>query len=181
MALACLGLPVLALGGEQEPAKIKDYQVIRQMHKESVRIRGRYGLPAQELDEDCCKIAQRWANRMAADSWMRHGGGEQIIAKGYSTPQSCFLGWMRSQGHKNWVLCQREKCGFGCAKDKSGRKFWVGVYRSKTRTVSVPDDQQVADKVEPVQNGSKNCQTGVCIQGSRRGLNIQVNRWRAVR
>ena len=153
----------------ESAAKISDYQVIRSLHKESVRWRSRYGLPAQELDEQCCQIAQSWANRMANDRWMRHGGGEQVIAQGYSSPQAAMQAWMASPGHRYWLLCSRGRCGFGCAKSKDGRWYWAGVFRSSSSNKApepTPAEEPQQQQITPVQNGVT-CQNGVCRQRVR--------------
>lgn len=152
MLALLVSCPARADDVKEEAAPLTEHVRIRQMHREAMRIRIRYSLPEQELDEECCKVAQRWANRMAADSWMRHGGGEQIIARGYRTAETCFGGWMSSSGHRHWVLSRSQRCGWGCQKSKSGQWFWVGVYRNAS-----PKTQEVKPDVV-----GKTCPNGVC-------------------
>lgn len=94
------------------------------------------GLNPQKLDEECCDVAQNWANYMAKYNSFAHGGGEQIIAVGYNTPEAAFGGWMASSGHRYWVLSDTEKCGWGVARSASGRWYWVGAFRSSDRIIN---------------------------------------------
>lgn len=150
-------LPVYAEDEKKaEPKPLKEHVRIRAMHREAMVIRGRYNLPAQELDEECCKIAQRWANRMAADSWMRHGGGEQIIARGYATEKSCMAAWLRSAGHRAWLLSGKALCGWGCQKSRNGQWYWAGVFRSKKAPEPKPQESTDTNPEE------KSCPGGSC-------------------
>jgi len=108
------------------------------MHAESTRIREECGLKAQRLDEDCCTIAQKWADHMATIKSMRHGGGEQIIARGYTTVVAVFRGWMNSSGHRCWVLSKRPRAGWGAAKSSSGQWYWAGAFRNEKTPTAPP-------------------------------------------
>ena len=103
------------------------------MHKEALKHRKAYSLEPQELDKECCQIAQKWADHMAATHSFYHGGGEQIIAVGYATPEAAFRGWMASSGHRYWVLSNVDKCGWGAAKSSTGRWYWAGAFRSSVK------------------------------------------------
>ena len=103
------------------------------MHKEAMKHRKQYDLKPQVLDEKCCQIAQKWAEHMASQHSMYHGGGEQIIAVGYSTPESAFRAWMASSGHRYWVLSSRDKCGWGAAQSSTGRWYWAGAFRNSAK------------------------------------------------
>ena len=127
-------LTTMLLGAEAEKEngteKLSEHPTIVQMHQEAVRLRG--GRPI-ELDEECCRIAQRWANNMARTRSFRHGGGEQIIAQGYRNVKACFAGWMGSSGHRRWVLSKSDKCGWGFQRSSTGHNYWVGVFRNEKK------------------------------------------------
>jgi uncharacterized protein YkwD len=125
--LSTLGCLLLLGMAPAEP--LTENAKIQKMYEAAMKQRAQYGLPEQELDEELCEIAQRWANRMAAQNAMFHGGGEQIIAQGYPDEESCVRGWIYSAPHRAWVLSRNAKCGFGCQKGSDGRWYWAGVYR----------------------------------------------------
>lgn len=119
------------------PPVEQEQTIVTEMHNESQRLRKQYNLKPQKLDENCCKIAQKWAEHMAAHHSMYHGGGEQIIAAGYKDVKGAFGGWMASSGHRYWVLSGRDLAGWGAAKSSTGRWYWVGVFRnSKKKTTT---------------------------------------------
>jgi|TARA_R110002051_G_scaffold318728_1_gene401488 uncharacterized protein YkwD len=105
------------------------------MHAEAMKHRKQYNLKPQVLDEECCQIAQKWAEQMASQHSMYHGGGENIIAVGYTTPASALRGWMGSSGHRYWVLSSVDKCGWGAAQSSTGRWYWAGAFRSSKPVV----------------------------------------------
>lgn len=119
---------------EQKPAAAERpfllcrHASIVRMHKEGMKWRRRYGKGELKLDENCCRIAQRWANYMARNNAFHHGGGEQIIAYG-SGFQGVFVMWMKSPGHRSWLLSNSTKCGWGYQKSADGTPYWVGVFR----------------------------------------------------
>tara|TARA_R100000742_G_C4278876_1_gene102334 strand:- start:1178 stop:1594 length:417 start_codon:yes stop_codon:yes gene_type:complete len=88
-------------------------------------------LSVQKLDKELCQIADKWAKYLADNNRFHHGGGEQIIARGYSSPTAAINAWMNSQGHRRWLLCNRTHVGFGFAKSKNGHPYYVGVFRTK--------------------------------------------------
>ena len=102
----------------------------KETYEAAMRARERCCLKPQTLDPELCKIAQKWAEQMAATNCMYHGGGEQIIAKGYRTPESVVNAWMNSDGHRRWILSKCSRVGFGYARSKSGHPYWAGVYRN---------------------------------------------------
>jgi len=108
---------------------IIDQPVIVKMHKTAMEHRKIYSLKPQILDAECCNIAQKWAEHMADNHSMYHGGGEQIIAVGYTTPEGVFRGWLASLGHRHWVLSSADKCGWGAAQSSTGRWYWAGAFR----------------------------------------------------
>tara|TARA_R100000808_G_scaffold10579_1_gene27972 strand:- start:199 stop:600 length:402 start_codon:yes stop_codon:yes gene_type:complete len=113
------------------PGLINRPPEIKELYKASQALRAKSGcLIKQELDPELCKIAQKWAEHMAAKNCMYHGGGEQIIARGYKTPKSVLNAWVCSPPHKKWIFCNKKKVGFGYAKSKSGHPYWAGVYRN---------------------------------------------------
>jgi uncharacterized protein YkwD len=107
-----------------------DASLTLEMQKESSRIRKEQGLEPQTLDEECCKIAQDWADYMAKHHYFNHGGGEQIIAVVYKDVPSAFRGWMSSSGHRYWVLSGADRCGWGAAQSSTGTWYWAGAFRS---------------------------------------------------
>lgn len=115
-----------------------DTPTAEDMHAESTRIRVARGLKPQSLDTDCCSIAQRWAEYMAKNKTMRHGGGEQIIARGYKTVDAVFRAWMNSSGHRHWVLSRRSRAGWGLAQSSSGLWYWAGAFRHEKKPVNPP-------------------------------------------
>lgn len=125
---ACL-LLFAGAESESESKPLTEYKLIQQMHESASQHRSRYGLFEQELDEDLCRQAQAWANNMAARNVMYHGGGEQVVANGYATPEACIRGWINSPGHRMWVLGGNRRCGFGVQRSWSGRWFYAGVFR----------------------------------------------------
>ena len=108
---------------------LTEYKLIQSMHASASEQRARVGLPTQQLDEELCKQAQRWANNMANRNSMYHGGGEQVIAYGYSSPQQCIQGWINSPAHRAWVLGRNGRCGFGVQRSWSGQWYYAGVFR----------------------------------------------------
>ena len=83
-----------------------------------------------QLDEECCQMAQDWANHLAKSRKFHHGKNDQIISRGYKDTKAAFGGWMRSSGHRAWILNRkRTKAGWGYAKSKGGTQYWVGVFR----------------------------------------------------
>jgi uncharacterized protein YkwD len=89
----------------------------------------RGGLQCQTLDPVLCKKAQKWAEHMAATGSMTHGGGEQIIARGFKTPVTVLNSWCNSPGHARWIFSNNSRVGFGFAISKSGHPYWAGCYR----------------------------------------------------
>jgi len=104
---------------------------VEELYFESQRVRAKYGIAKQTLDKECCEQAQKWAEYMASINQMKHGGGEQIIARGYSSPKFVLRGWLNSPPHQRWIYCGRNRVGFGFAKSKSGMTYWAGVYKKK--------------------------------------------------
>ena len=111
--------------------KIYENEPRQQLYIEAMKQRERCGLSRQVLDKQLCEQADRWAQHMASTGRFGHGGGEQIIAMGYRTPRQAINGWMRSEGHRRWMMCNRSHVGFGFATSKSGHPYYVGIYRNK--------------------------------------------------
>lgn len=132
-AWSWLTCAVLLLGAASETtvrsASLTENSMIQAMHAAATNQRARYGLFAQQLDESLCQQAQNWANNMANRNVMYHGGGEQVVAHGYSSPAACIQGWINSPGHRVWVLGRNSRCGFGVQRSWSGSYFYAGVYR----------------------------------------------------
>ena len=112
-----------------KPRLLSHHPALTGMHREAMKWRARYGKGPLQLDEECCRIAQRWANYMAANGAFHHGGGEQIIAYGSQTIPDVFVLWMNSPGHASWILSSSKKCGWGYQRSADGTPYWVGVFR----------------------------------------------------
>ncbi|WP_437202359.1 CAP domain-containing protein [Planctomicrobium sp. SH664] len=125
LALLC---SVLFLGATTSPPLGQNPR-IQEMYSASCRFRAQAGMPTQVLDEELCKIAQRWANTMAAQNSMYHGGGEQVIGRGYANGTACVQGWINSPGHRAFVMGGSTRVGFGCQRAANGQWFYAGVYR----------------------------------------------------
>ena len=82
------------------------------------------------LDEECCRMAQEWADHMKKVGKRYHGKNDQIIATGYKDTPTAFSAWMNSCGHRYWLLNSKStKCGWGYQVSEKGTKYWVGVFR----------------------------------------------------
>ena len=111
--------------------KLSLHPSIIKMHKEAQKQRKKYNKTEElKLDEECCQMAQEWANHMAKHGKFHHGKNDQIISRGYKTIKATFRGWMNSSGHKAWILNSKStKCGWGCQQSKGGKWYRVGVFR----------------------------------------------------
>ena len=107
------------------PSQVQELFVLSQNMRDE-----RSGLQRQTLDPVLCKKAQKWAEHMAATGSMTHGGGEQIIARGYGTPVAVLNAWCNSPGHAKWIFSKNSRVGFGFARSKSGHPYWAGCYRN---------------------------------------------------
>ena len=120
---------LLALNVTDEE-KISQRPEILQMHFLGTKKRTKNKRKPLALDEECCKMAQKWANYMAKTGKFHHGKNDQIISRGYQSTDHAFCGWMNSKGHRYWLLSkQSTKCGWGCQQSKGGTWDWVGVFR----------------------------------------------------
>ena len=120
---------LLALNVTDEE-KISQRPEILQMHFLGTKKRTKNKRKPLALDEECCKMAQKWANYMAKTGKFHHGKNDQIISRGYQSTDHAFSGWMNSSGHRYWLLSkQSTKCGWGCQQSKGGTWYWVGVFR----------------------------------------------------
>jgi uncharacterized protein YkwD len=102
--------------------------IIVRMHEECNRVRVQHGLQPLVLDVGRCGIGQRWASYLARNRVFHHGGGEQIIAMGYGSVESCMAGWLGSSGHRAWLLSNSQSCGWGAERSSDGTWYWVGVF-----------------------------------------------------
>ena len=120
---------LLALNvGDEE--KISKRPEIIQMHFLGTKKRTKNKRKPLALDEECCIMAQEWANYMAKTGKFHHGKKDQIISRGYQSTDHAFRSWMNSSGHRYWLLSkQSTKCGWGCQQSKGGTWYWVGVFR----------------------------------------------------
>jgi len=120
-----------------------EHPLIREIHKEAIAVRSAAGISSHyELDEDCCKLAQEWANTMAAGNFMGHGPNDQCVAVGYATPQSAIMAWRNSGGHWAWVGGRSQRCGWGAQQSSSGQWYWCAVFRGSGQEtiVTTSDD-----------------------------------------
>jgi len=130
LSFACVMLcSSIALAEEEQQLRV--HPKIVEMNKIAQGLRLHNGKLILELDEGCCRMAQRWANRMANRRKFRHGKDDQIIARGYKNARAAFRAWMKSNGHRRWMLSDSKKCGWGCQKCKNGKWYWVGVFRKQ--------------------------------------------------
>ncbi len=97
------------------------------------------GLDPHQLDAECCSIAQRWAETMAARHSMYHGGGEQIVAYNGGSATHCMGMWRASGGHNYWLLSGTTRAGWGHAISSSGNHYWAGAFRGAVAVVVSPE------------------------------------------
>ncbi len=87
------------------------------------------GLPAYAVGNVDMGIAQRWAERMAAEGQLHHGGGEQIVA--WSSENESASGvvgmWRSSPGHDAYLRSVATTAGFGIARGIGGW-YYAGVF-----------------------------------------------------
>ena len=117
---------------------VSEQPKIVEMQKVATELRKDRGLVTQTLNEELCALSQKWAEHMAKNHSMYHGGGENIIAAGYKTPRSAFNGWLSSPGHSYWVLSGADQCGWGAAQSSTGTWYWVGAFRNSAVVKSPP-------------------------------------------
>ena len=122
---SCL-LAAVAMGDEPPRWEPSDSQVL--LHAEAQRHRLANGRDAQELDAECCRIAQAWAETMAARRSMFHGGDEQIVAWNGGSMSQAFGMWRSSGGHNAWLLSSTTRAGWGHASN-GGSHYWAGAFR----------------------------------------------------
>lgn len=114
---------------EAEAKPLSEEAFIVAMFDEMNRRRVEAGLPEMVLDEDLCVISQRWSNYMARTGAFHHGGGENVIAMGQSSPKEAIRSWMNSAGHRAFLMGRSRKVGFGAQRDSRGRWYWSGTFR----------------------------------------------------
>lgn len=125
---------------------VPDNSKIAEMHRVATQIRKDRGLDSQELSKDLCQVSQKWAEHLAENHYFYHGGGENVIAVGYKTPQAAFNGWLSSPGHRYWILSNTDQCGWGAAKSSNGTWYWVGTFRS-SKVVESPTGTYVPKRL----------------------------------
>jgi len=128
--LAHLVAVAVIYGDEPKVFEPSDQQIL--LHAEAQRHRVANGRDAQSLDADCCSIAQRWAEHMAATGSTRHGGGENILAWGQPNAAAAMRTWIASSGHNYWLLSNTTRAGWGAAYSPRGGWMWVGAFRGST-------------------------------------------------
>jgi hypothetical protein len=106
------------------------------LHAEAQRHRLANGRDAQELDAECCRIAQAHAERMAASGSMFHSGQDQCVAWGPGTPNGAIAIWRHSPPHNGWLLSGTNKAGWGGAASRSGTWYWCAVFRGSTASTT---------------------------------------------
>ncbi len=102
---------------------------IQAMHSSANQWRAHYQRSSLTLDEHCCVLAQRHAERMAQHHWFEHGLHDQIISRGYQDAPGAIWSWVNSPPHFRWILTNRRACGWGHAVSSSGTHYWAGVFR----------------------------------------------------
>lgn len=127
LVLAAALLTGAESGSNSKPLTEND--LIQKMFESASNHRARSGLFKQQLDETLCQQAQSWANNMANRNAMYHGGGEQVVGRGYGSPEACVQGWINSPPHRMWVLGGNSRCGFGVQRSWSGQMYYAGVFR----------------------------------------------------
>lgn len=131
--------------------KLTDREPIRQLHAIAQEHRRARAKPPQELDEDCCRVAQAWAEHMARTGRFHHGGGEQIIAMGQGSPAAAMAAWKASGGHNRWLLSGTARAGWGFARSASGTCYWAGCFASAGSPI---DGGRAAEPAEPAEPAS---------------------------
>jgi hypothetical protein len=126
LVLCSVLFAAVAMGDEPPRWEPSDQQVL--LHAEAQRHRLANGRDAQELDAECCRIAQAWAETMAARRSMGHGGGEQIVAWNGGSLSQAFGMWRSSGGHNAWLLSSTTRAGWGHASN-GGAHYWAGAFR----------------------------------------------------
>jgi hypothetical protein len=125
---------------------------IAELHAVCQDYRKQCRLAEQSLDDNCCRMAQAHAERMAAMNWMHHGPNDQIVAWGSRTPLETARMWAGSPGHNAWLLSSANLCGWGYAVSRSGSPYWCGVFRRGAPTgsplVGLPPDHSLQPKAE---------------------------------
>jgi uncharacterized protein YkwD len=109
-----------------------------------------YRVTPIELNELLCDAAQSHAKWMAERNRMSHRGRQfsspadrvrlqgyrfsmvaENVAVGQINEEAVVDAWYRSPGHRrNMQNVNYTECGFGCAEDSRGRKYWCAVYAS---------------------------------------------------
>ena len=114
---------------EKSPPPLSENVTIRELFEEMNRRRASAGLPAMELDEELCVVSQRWSNYMSRSHAFHHGGGENIIAMGQTTPREAINSWMNSSGHRAFLMGGSRRVGFGAQRASNGTWYWSGTFR----------------------------------------------------
>ena len=99
------------------------------MFQEMNEKRLRAGLPEMVLDKELCALSQRWSNRMAKTGSFHHGGGENVIARGQEDPVAAIAAWLRSPGHRAFLMGRSTRVGFGAQQSSGGTWYWTGTFR----------------------------------------------------
>jgi uncharacterized protein YkwD len=97
-----------------------------------------YGLPPMVEDIPLNRIAQEWADQMAATGILTHGdflgriysvypstAASENIAEGQPDVASVVDSWMQSLGHRANILGDFNRVGWGLARDGRGVTYWV--------------------------------------------------------
>lgn len=113
----------------RKPVLISHHPSITHLHRVAMRWRSQYGKGKLKLDEKCCRMAQRWANHLAATNTFYHGNNDQIIAYGTQNSEDTCQMWMNSPPHAGWMLSDSKICGWGFQRADDGTPYWVGVFR----------------------------------------------------
>jgi len=118
LALMCPGMPWASQSIDTQDA-----------HLAANQWRAHYGLHRYDLDEHCCALAAQHARWMADRDWLVHGTQDQIIAVGPRNGHNAIAIWAGSPPHFGWLLSNHRRAGYAHAVSRSGRHYWVGVFR----------------------------------------------------
>jgi uncharacterized protein YkwD len=114
-------------GTSAKPVSVDKFELIaieKAIVEQTNAQRGRYGLPALEVDVTLMKGARNHTIWMARNRSLQHSRGvAENIAMGYPTTAAAMSGWMNSSGHRANIL------------NRSYRHIGVAAYQSADGTV----------------------------------------------
>lgn len=124
-------------------------------------LRDRIGTFRQNLSQNLCDRAQRWAENMAARHSMYHSGDWcENVACGYQTPEIAMSVWEGSGGHYANLANNEDSVGFGACQDENGTWYWCSLHQSQGAQVQQADGVVCENGVCTIASGS--CADGNC-------------------